>query len=433
MDELAATYGMCEFRVFHQRFMIVSDFDAMSAIHKMRPIKVKRSLSMRRAVDSVAPGLFGSELPQWGVERRIVSPAFSHANLRQYVSTIEEASRRFADSVDTGDDGGAVVVNDLTSKFTSELIVELGFGIDPKVLSRDGLMEDLQELLDVAAVRAFAPLPYFLLPGVNWANKSLGRIRHRMIEIVHAAEAKVTTEDATKGSSIAEKFVALNKSEENRLSAERLAGNIETLFIAGTDTTAHTLTWMLCALASDADLQDRVRAEAVDQDPKNYPQRNFQEIIDASPLVSSLFFEVLRHYTPAAFVVVENAVEIEVAGKRIDPHEYNFILPLRYHGLNAPNLPGGPSQAFEPLRWVDSTTTPPKLHPRPPQLQPFGGSPRICPAKDLAQLEACLCAARLVRQYSLRIRDDGLGPRRTIFSFTTRPDRDVAIYFTKRS
>ena len=94
LDEWAEKYGVCEFRILGRRFLCLADAEEVRNLAKHRPRKVQRLGILREAVEALFPGLVSAELPQWTVERRLVTPAFSHANLAKFLPSLHDISKR---------------------------------------------------------------------------------------------------------------------------------------------------------------------------------------------------------------------------------------------------------------------------------------------------------------------------------------------------
>lgn len=232
--------------------------------------------------------------------------------------------------------------------------------------------------------------------------------------------AKIISQATPGGPTFVDKFVE----GKATISPRRLAGNVTGMFIAGSDTTSATIQWMLKHLAEDSELQHDARFEATAMLQANHP--TFDAILNAVPLLRSLFWEVLRFQGPVAIIGVENPKSpITIDGVVCDPKDdYAFIVPVHFlgtHGLVDEPQP----LVFNARRWVTGQS---HFRPVNPTIMPFGFGPRICPGRDLAEVEALICVATLLNKFTMALTPDD---HKNTFRVTMQPDRDIRIAFTK--
>jgi len=440
MDSWVEKHGTSEFRIFNTRFVLISDMDDVRKIMRLRPRKVQRYRLIKYSTDSFAKGLFGAEVPEWGPERRIIAPAFGHANLSTYVKRLRAIATRLTEAVGAkveAAEGGPVLVDHLMHCFTADVIANIGMGENFGALDGKPVPElvDTTAALDILAKRVFAPFPYFTIPVIGeWLDLGLPVIRRlnaSMVRFVRAATGKAAADGGASGDqTILDKFIEMNQLEGGGLSDDRLAGNVLTLFIAGSETTSRWASWCVFHLAGDEDLQDECRREAATLQLRD--DMTFAEILEGLPTMRSLLWEVLRLKGAGSVLYLENTQDpIEVAGRTLEPGEYVMAVPLRYLGTckEAAAEVGPDPHAFKARRWLDSDG---KLLPMPPRLLPFGGGARICPGKDLAELEVLIALCHLLGAYDLSVDAEATADIVSIFAFTMRPSRDIPVTFVPR-
>ncbi|KAJ8600405.1 hypothetical protein CTAYLR_001443 [Chrysophaeum taylorii] len=414
IDSWCEAVGTCEYRLVSRRGLLVTELEDVAKLSALRPRTVQRSFMIRLAFEYFAPGVFTAELPEWTVERRIVSPAFhSNARLSEYGPKIVELSERLCQAVG----GKKVAINATMYKFALDSIGLIGFGQDLDTL-RGGDASMITECVRILGKRILAPLPYYRLIPFFGDRMDGGKARQRALFQFLQDVVRRGGPDHT----VLAKLLEKNRSENNALADERLAGNLATLFLAGTDTTGTTMTWMVKHLAEDPALQKEARVEA-----RRFANR--PDDFGTVPLLRSLFREVLRIEGPAAVLPLQNATEpVVIAGRTVDPREYAFVIPLRFLGKH--RLPPDEKDPtnFDARRWVDRKEKD-GLRPWPKALMPFGFGVRTCPGKDLSELEALIAVCALLRRFEMTLVDDGKGPHKTTFAFTMIPDRDIYVNF----
>ena len=418
LDEWAEKYGTCEFRVLGKKFLCLAEVDDVRSLSKHRPRRVQRLRAMREAMDPLFAGLFTAELPNWTVERRLVTPAFSHANLGTFLPLLEGVCERLvAAAARCSRD---VDVTELSARFATDVISSVGFGQDFKSLDQFGTTETItkiaglfDEALAVVGRRATAVLPLFKIPFFGpWLDGG-SSLKRKLDAFGNDLLSKA---DPINGNTVLDKMVEANAKE--KVDAQRLVGNVLILHIAGSDTTAHTMAWMLYELAKDPILRNDATEEVTSSSSNE--ATTFQGALDKLPLLRSLFWETLRLRGPVGITGLENSDTIDLAGQTIEPYEYAITVPFRY-------ILRGKDATFDARRWLDDNGTGLK---KTDVMIPFGFGVRICPARDLAELEACQGVASLLRAYpdmTLADPDDARDPPKIAFNFTMKNERPIRL------
>lgn len=188
----------------------------------------------------------------------------------------------------------------------------------------------------------------------------------------HIARAR---QDPEAGGLLAE--LARGQDEQGRgLSDEELLDNVLVLALAGHETTASAMAWMMSYLATQPALAEAVFAEvraspqipATPADLARFPQ------------VEALFREVLRLYPPAAFLTREVTGDLVLEGVAI-PRGTQLMLPVWLMGRD-PELYPEP-ESFKPERWLGR-----ERKPTPLETASFGGGPHFCLGYHMAWMEA---------------------------------------------
>ena len=84
--------------------------------------------------------------------------------------------------------------------------------------------------------------------------------------------------------------------EEDRLSDNELLAQVNTFLFAGTDTTANSLSRILCMLSANPDAQDKLRKELLEV---GAPDASLTyEVLDHLPFLDAVCRETLRLHAP---------------------------------------------------------------------------------------------------------------------------------------
>ena len=81
-------------------------------------------------------------------------------------------------------------------------------------------------------------------------------------DLVSKARARASTDQRQTPSNLLEAMVSANSDEASAFTDDEIAGNILIMFLAGEDTTANTLAWMMHLMAEHPEVQRQMQAEA---------------------------------------------------------------------------------------------------------------------------------------------------------------------------
>jgi len=176
---------------------------------------------------------------------------------------------------------------------------------------------------------------------------------------------------------------------ENNLPEETIRDNVSLFFIAGHETTANSLGWILAILGSNQAVQQKARQEISQKIPNEYTFDSLKEL----NYIDGLIKEGLRIYPPAAIVSGRQAKEDTVIGHVRVPAgtflDTNFIAMS-----NNPKVWGDPDQV-RPERWFPENITKEQRS----SWQPFSGGPRICIGMNFSLLEQKIFIVTLLKRF----------------------------------
>ncbi len=319
--------------------------------------------------------------------------------------------------------GQAIDVQKDWVRFTVDITTNLAFGYDINLLEEEGddFQRHLQKLLPVFNRRANAPFPYwhfFKLPSDRAMEKSLTVIKKMIHTFVQQTRQRLEQqpEVARQPANFLEALLLAHDEDGAPLSDLEIQGNIITILLAGEDTTAHTLTWLLYLITEHPEVQLKMQQEAdavlgADTLPKDI------STIEQLTYIEAVAHETMRLKSVAPLMFLEPNRDVELAGIAIP--KGTFLMLVNRHGaLQEENFSN--AREFIPERWLESNPTT-CTHNRNASI-PFGAGPRFCPGRNLAMLEIKMAMAMLCRNFSIT-RVESERPVQEIFSFTMMPDK----------
>ena len=207
---------------------------------------------------------------------------------------------------------------------------------------------------------------------------------------------------------------------------------IAVMLLAGHETTASVLSWLLFELANAPDEQETtaeliaaLHAETLHPETL-HPGEGSPAAIAVLKQLGALTQEALRLYPPIAFLLRESTEAVTFRERPLCAGSFVVVSPWtiqRHRGL------WPEPDRFNPGRWL-RTEPPVPSHARLAMI-PFGFGPRACPGKRFAEIEMQVILKELLGNYRLaRVR--GRTPR-PLGTLTSRPDHDFLLRLTPRS
>jgi cytochrome P450 len=418
-DEYGDSYRL---RLMETDVVVISAPQLIDQILKDRPGRFSRLRIVRAAIrDLGINGVFSAEGSDWRRQRKLVMQALNTDHLRKYFYRLDQVAARLQRRWQkAATDGTLVDVPGDLKRFTVDVTTGLAFGTDLNTLEDEGdvIQHYLDKIFPVMARRTFAPFRYWRW--LRWAGKSQVDVAmERLMAVVHdlvtkARAGRVTDQHQTP-SNLLQAMISANSEEASAFTDDEIAGNILTTFLAGEDTTANTLAWMMHLMAEHPEVQRQMQAEA-------YQVLGEAERLPSFESTATLrYMEAVAQETmrllPVAPLQGAQPVEDTVVGDVRVPKGTPIYL-LAGRAAKSSTAFSDPL-AFKPERWLNGGHHASTGH-DPHAFFPFGGGPRVCPGRHLAMLEIKVVAAMLARNFEVT-RPAGTPLPTEIFSFTMRP------------
>jgi len=177
------------------------------------------------------------------------------------------------------------------------------------------------------------------------------------------------------------------------LSDQEILDNLRLLVLAGHETTASVLAWIVAELAQRPVVWDTLCEEACASEAPLGPKD-----LARFPFAEAVFRETLRLHPPVSVDERIATAAFELGGRTIPPGTH-VAIPILCMARD-PQVYERPEE-FSPARWLRKTT------PTPVELAQFGGGPHFCLGYHLALLEAVQFTVLLAR----RMREKRARPR----------------------
>jgi cytochrome P450 len=430
LERWVAQYGpMLRVHLGRNDLMVVAEHQISTALLRDRPDTFRRPTQLHDTLAEmgIKKGVFLAEGEAWANQRRMVMASFSPTHVRaffpQLVRVTERLKRRWQ-----GSQGQSLDLQAELMRFTVDAISGLAFGHDINTLESDEevIQQHLDKIFPAIWRRTNAIMPYwrfFKLPVDRALERSIATVNQAIEGFVKDARERLK-DPARRAApqNLLEGMVLAADEPGSGVDDEDVAGNVFTLLLAGEDTTATSLSWMLYLLSRDpASLRKAI--EEVDRvmGPADNAASWTPEKMAELDFIEACTHEAMRLKPVGPFNIVE-ALKDTVVGDVAVPKGTVIFMLLRHDNLNEQYFPK--AGEFRPDRWLGQAEgdAPGTVGNAKRVSMPFGAGPRVCPGRYLALLEIKMAMAMLLQNFELLGVDtpDG-GEAQELMSFTMVP------------
>ena len=363
----------------------------------------------------IGRGLLTSDHDLWKRQRRLMSPHFTPMAVLDFSKMMTETIAHTLDRWDEAAQQGKPIHMDiemmrLTMSIIAQALYSFDIGEEPTEI---GLA--LQEAFSFIPKLSLNPLFPLWLPLP--ANRRFRRNMKLIDEFIYnqIAEGRRHPER--------ENFLSVmlkvrDPETGQGMSDRQLRDEVITLFFAGFETTARTLTWGWYLLGRHPEIFQKLRAEA-DQVLEDGHPASLERLVYTRMVVD----ESLRIYPPTAMLARQNIEADTIGGYSIPRMSLVVLSPYIVHRY--PEYWPDPER-FDPERFsAENFATRPKW-----AYIPFAAGPRICIGNSFALMEMVYTFAMAAQRFDFA---QAIGEEIPAeFSGTTRPTKPLYIRVLRR-
>jgi cytochrome P450 len=401
LEAWADRYGpLYRIRLGGRDALVVADVDAIHTMLRQRPDGYRRLHTIESVLAELGiTGAFSAEGEDWRRLRRLAMQSLHADYLRRYFDTVARVTARLHERWTRAAATAANVdVQQDMMRYTVDVIAGLSLGYDLNTLQDDSdpLQARLREFFPMVNRRVNAAFPYWRyvkLPADRRLDRTRAEIDTTVRDIIGAARLRRAADDRPPADML-EAMLAPQDGVAAFTDAE-IAGTVITMLLAGQETTASTMSWMVHCVIEHPEVQARMREEA---DRVSGAAAADYDATAKLPYIEAVINETMRVRPIAPVLFLEPNDDTVIAGVQVPRGTPVFALSM-YHARRDSHFVHGGS--FDPDRWLrDGAASRSEGHDTRAFL-PFGAGPRYCPGRNLAMLEATMVAAMLVRNFHI--------------------------------
>lgn len=390
LTQVAREYGdIASYRMGPLLFVQLNHPDQIEQMLVKQARHFHKNVTIRRGKILLGEGLLTSEGDFWLRQRRLMAPAFHRERILGYSREMVRYAEQTASRWRPGEERD--MLHEM-SQLTMAIVTRTLFGTEVGA-DADEIGEAVDACIKEWMALAFRP-PFtdsWPLPGNLRFRRGIRRLEGLIYEIIRQRRGSGEHPD-----DLLSLLLKAQDDDGSTMTDKQLRDELITLFGAGHETTAVSLTWIWYLLAKHPEVEERLAGELQTVLGGRGPT---MEDLPRLRYTEQVVQESMRLY-PAAWIVGREAMaDVDLGGVVIPRGTTVFASPWVLHrdGRWFPE-----PERFDPDRWADG------LEKRLPTFAyfPFGGGPRICIGKQFALMEAVLALATIAQRFRFRLVSD---------------------------
>jgi cytochrome P450 len=337
-------------------------------------------------------GLLTNEGESWQRQRRLIQPAFTPKAVPQYAGAIAESVGAMLTRWSRIGARGAVLdINVEMLSLDFNIIGRTMFSLDLDAEARE-LVKAFTTAVPLVGARITAAVDIPLRVPTP-ANRRLVRAVRTLDTRIYGIMAGRAKSGPRHGD-LLDKLLAARDAEHGGagMSPRQVRDEVMTIFFAGHETIAQTLSWAWYLLAQHPVVEEALHAELATLNGRPPTVADLPKLAYTRMVIE----ETMRLY-PAVWAIPRGTLGDDAIGG-YDIPAGSMMFPAPYLAHRHPAFWDDPER-FDPTRF-----TPERVAARPAGAYlPFGAGPRACIGQNFAMQEALLVLATVAQRYRLRL------------------------------
>ena len=269
LEAWAARYGACfRFRIAGRCFLTVTDPALIASVLRQRPDTFRRGPRLEQVSRELGfHGLFSSNGEDWRRQRPMVLAGLDPAHIRTFLPAMVEVTVRLRDKWTQAarSDASIDLLADLM-RYTVDVTTCLAFGTNLDTLAQaddTAIQRHLNAIFPALFRRVLAPVDWaHWVPDKEVAGHARA-LQEAVAGFIAGARARLAERPELREApeNLIQALIVARDREGSGVTDEDVSGNVLTMLLAGEDTTANTLAWMIWLLFNNPHALAQARHE----------------------------------------------------------------------------------------------------------------------------------------------------------------------------
>lgn len=435
IEKWSDQYGsIFKIKLGHIPVVVITSSETVQNVLKSRPEKFRRLGRMDDVIREIGIfGVFNAEGDDWKRQRKLVSQALNLSHLKSFFPTLDSITEKLLNHWNKlAAENTSFEIKSALMRYTVDITSRLAFGHNMNTIENDNdaIQDHLEIIFPAIFKRINFPIAYWRfikLAKDRKLDRSLEAIGKLMQKVIDDTKEQLLQHAELKEhpTNFLQALLAVSEGE-NPVSNQVIIGNILTMLLAGEDTTAHTMAWILYFMHLYPKVQLKMQQEA---DHVLGDEGTLKSYEDAARLryIEAVAFEAMRLKPVAPILFHETLEDVVAEGVKI-PRGTSVFLQINYAAIKEEHF--SDAKEFIPERWLDGGCPAHKMH-NEKAFIPFGAGPRFCPGHNLAMLEIKAVLAMACKNFTITMETSHESVNE-ILAFTMHPS-DFCIKLARRN
>eukprot|EP00300_Choanocystis_sp_HF-7_P014004 c18535_g1_i5.p1 GENE.c18535_g1_i5~~c18535_g1_i5.p1 ORF type:complete len:497 (+),score=85.47 c18535_g1_i5:752-2242(+) len=349
--------------------------------------------------DLTGDGIFASDGERWMFHRKVASNMFTRSLMRTSGDAIQTHTLKLTSILaNHAYSGTPVDIQNLLFRLTMDAFASIAFGVDLDELNTPHAFATSMDTMSSNIVYRFSNplgrLARFFKFGYERTIQNASQIMNEFAFDVISHKRRDASEGKL-GPDLISRFLAGATTNGVNMTNQELRDVVINFILAGRDTTAGTMSYVIWELMRNYTVLQRVQNESAqflmpqDKDVMKHPA--------CLPYLHAVVLETLRLH-PQVPLQVKFAIKDDVWPDGTKIRASQPVVVTAYAMGRNPNVWGKDATDFRPERWLDDQGAP-LPEPSAFQFVTFNAGRRICLGKDLAMMEMKIVLAQILQQF----------------------------------
>ncbi|XP_069117511.1 cholesterol 24-hydroxylase-like isoform X2 [Argopecten irradians] len=335
----------------------------------------------------------------WILQRMHLDQWFKPHFLRQFASEFNEFANQFVEQLEAGADGRTdVEMLSLFNRLTSHLLNKVAFNIDLGPLH--GVSHSYTENIKIGlkAMEAITSNPIITINPFQWRYRQ--KVREAIRSVRQSARQVMIERDVSKSKGdyvphdLLEYIMELKEQHPSEMTDDVLLDNFISFLVAGQETSANTMGFMLFLLGKNPDCYKKLQHE-IDENVGSVSVISLDEI-EKLPYLDMVLKETLRLYPVAKQTARETAKDYNLGGHFL-PAGTDMI--VSFYGTSRIDQNINIPTKFRPERFGIGNSDRFNKY----ASTPFSSGPHTCIGRKFAEIEIKVTMAKIMQNFDFEL------------------------------